>query len=231
MKRFLTALAAFTLSQTLMASPIIVNAPVDHLYVPTGFDNNDNIEMFVTGEFANSCYSRNKVEVKINNDLIDVKVTAMVNKDSNRNCEDLKIPYMENITLGSLQAGKYKVRVNNTLSDQLNVAEARSSSVDDYIYAPVDYVDLGFTGGINGEVFLVGRASDCLTFDRVELISNNKDTLSVLPIMKVVSKNCASERNNFSIPVKFKPHLFANKNVLLFVKTIDGKSVTTLLHK
>lgn len=230
MKRLLT-LATVLLSSSLLAAPIIVKAPVDHLFVPTGFDNNDNVELFVSGEFASSCYSRNKVDVKFNDDMIDVTVTALLNNDPEKNCEELKVPYMENVTLGSLQAGNYKVRVNNKLTDKLAIKEARSSSVDDYIYAPVDYIELGFTGGINGEVMLVGRSSECITFDRVEMISNNKDTLSVLPIMKVVSKNCANERTNFSIPVKFQPRAFANKNILLYVKTMDGKSVTTLMHK
>jgi hypothetical protein len=47
------------------ASAGVVPAPVDHLFVPNGFDNNDNVEMVVTGKFPTNCYSRNKVETKV----------------------------------------------------------------------------------------------------------------------------------------------------------------------
>lgn len=209
----------------------VVSAPVEHLFIPKGFDNNDNVEIFVSGKFPNPCYSRNKVDVKVIEDQIQVTVTALLNNQENKNCEDYQVSFLEDVTIGSLQAGEYKLTVNGKLSEKLIVNEARSTGVDDHLYAEVDYVELGFTGGANGEVFLVGRTADCIVLDRVELISNEKDTLSILPIMKIVSTSCAKQKVQFNIPVKFDPLKFNSSNILLFVKTMDGKSINSLMDR
>lgn len=213
-----------------IAGPIVVNSPVDHLFIPTGFDNNDNVEVFVSGKFPNSCYSRNKVEVNVQEDTIKINVTALLNSESEK-CEDYKVSYLEDVTIGNLQAGEYKVIVNNKISEKLAIAETRSTSVDDYIYGEVDYIELGFTGGLNGEVALVGRTADCIVLDRVVTIDNGKDTLSILPIMKIASNSCAKQKVLFTIPVIFDQTKFKGEKILLYVKTMDGKSVTSLLQK
>lgn len=231
MKHFYVSLFSLALSTLSYAQPIIVNAPVDHLFVPKGFDNNDNVEVMVTGSFPNTCYSRNKVEVKVKEDIINVTVTALSvhQKDV---CEKIEIPFMENVTIGNLQAGDYKIVVNNFLKENLNVEIASSRSVDNHLYAAINYVDLGFTGGLSGEAFLVGRNQEsCLALDEVQYISNGKDTLSILPVMKKVSDDCTGERKHLEVPVKFQPRSFASNKILLFVRTMDGKSVSTLVDK
>lgn len=229
MKTIFTIISALAWNLA-VAAPIVVNSPVNHLFIPTGFDNNDNIEVFVSGQFPNSCYSRNKVEVSVQDETIKINVTALVRSESEK-CEDYKVSYLEDVTIGSLQAGDYKVIVNDKITEKLVVTETRSTSVDDYIYAEVDYIELGFTGGLNGEVSLIGRTADCIVFDRVVTMDNGSDTLSVLPIMKVASNSCAKQKVQFSIPVQFDQTKFKGEKILLYVKTMDGKSVTSLLNK
>ena len=218
------------ISATAIANTEIISSPVKQLFIPTGFDNNDNVEIIVSGDFPDSCHSRNKYEVKVNEDKINILITALLSTDTS-NCEVMSIPYLEDVTIGSLQAGEYAVTVNNKLTGEIHITEATSSSVDDHLYAMVDYIDLGFTGGINGQFFLVGRTLDCLALDKVKVISNGKDTLSVLPIMKRESTECNNRRTHFSIPVTFDMRNFDSNNVLLFVRTMDGKSVHTLVEK
>jgi hypothetical protein len=230
MKRLFTAILPLSFGLSTFAGPGTVTAPVDHMFIPNGFDNNDNVEVVVSGKFPNSCYSRNKVEVNLQQDQIDVRVTALYNQDQ-RNCEKVEVPYLENVTVGSLQAGAYKINVNGTLKDTITIEEARSNSVDDHLYAQVDYVELGFTSGASGDVFLIGRAPECLAFDKLKTLNNGRDTLSVLPIMKRVSEDCSGRRVQFSIPVSFEPNAFNFNQILLFVRTMDGKSVHTWIEK
>lgn len=229
MKRLLPAL--FLSIAAANAAPIPVTSPVDHLFVPKGFDNNDNVEVLVSGTFPNPCYSRNKVEVDVKDGKIDVTVTALLNKSKEKNCEAMEIPYMENVTIGNLQAGDYQISVNKKIEEKLEIAEASSNSVDDHLYAMMDYIDLGFTGGASGDVMLVGRTTDCLEFDKLEYISNGKDTLSLLPIMKRVSSTCSNEKKVLSVPVKFNPQEFIYSKLVLFVRTLDGKSINALVEK
>lgn len=232
----------FALPLLLSAAPfahatIVIPAPLDHLFVPAGFDNNDNVELVVSGHFPNTCYSRNKVDVKVADDQINVRVTAFTRRDSSEKCIDMVVPFTEVVTVGNLQAGNYKVVVNEApgakgLHDTLNVTESRSNSMDDYIYAQVDYIDLGFTGGLDGSAFLAAELpSPCLEFDRVEYLSNGKDTVSIMPIMKQLSDFCPMKMVPYQIPVKFDLASLPAKQVLLFGRTVDGKSVSKIINK
>lgn len=234
----ISVLSITTLSLNLMAQNVnIVTAPVDHLFVPAGFDNNDNVEVVVTGKFPNPCYSMNKVDVKVIEDSIKINITSIAKKfQALRTCDALKIPFSEKVTIGSLQAGNYKVIVNENssheLKDQINIAVSSSNSVDENIYAQIDYVDLGFTGGLSGDVTLVGsNVSSCLHFEKVEFIHNNKDTVSIMPIMKKDSGDCPEVRSRLEIPVKIKPEFIENKKVLLFVRSMEGKSIQSFIEK
>lgn len=233
MKHVTVSVISMVFSSLLYAGPIVVNAPVEQLFVPKGFDNNDNVEVMVTGNFPNTCYSRNKVEVKIHDEIVDVTVTALSTKEDNDVCENIQIPFMESVTIGNLQAGDYKIIVNKKLSDKLNVETASSRSVDNHLYAQIQYIDLGFTGGLSGDAILVGRIQEsCLALDTVKYISNGKNTLSILPVLKKVSDDCSNtDKKYLEVPVKFQPKAFASEKVLLFVRTMDGKSVSTLVDK
>jgi hypothetical protein len=223
-------LLALLVPVSMYASAGVVPAPVDHLFVPNGFDNNDNVEMVVTGKFPTNCYSRNKVETKVSGEIVDVTVSALFN--DGRACELSNVPFSENITVGTLQGGKYKVRVNGKEMGALKVDEARSDSVDDHIYAQVDYVELGFTGGLTGSAFLIGKKTmDCVELDHVEYVSNGSDTLAVLPIMKKVSNVCNEVTSYLEIPIKYDLNRFNFKQTLLFVRTLDGKSVNGIVTR
>lgn len=210
---------------------VVITSPVDHLYVPTGFDDNDNIEVIVTGKFKDTCHARNKYEVKVKDKHISITITGLNTRTQDAECETFSVPYVENVTIGNLPSGDYHLTVNNKLTGQLAVSAARTNRVDDHLYAMVDYVELGFTGGINGSVFLVGRMMECLALKRVEVISNGKDAVSILPIMEKVSSTCLETRKPFDIPVNFDIKEFKSKSVLLFVRTMDGKSVHTIIEK
>ncbi len=231
---FLLLTSFISFAQT---NPEIVISPIDHLFVPQGFDNNDNVEVVVTGHFPNPCYSINKINVEVLDETVHVTVTALKKEvPSSELCEPLSVPFKEEVTIGNLQAGNYNIIVNGKTPyehrQKMEVAISDSNSVDDHLYPIVEYVELGFTGGLSGDaVLFVKVPSDCVVFDRVEYLSNNKDTLSVLPILKKISTDCNSKQTRIEIPVKFKPYSFTHKDVLLYVRSIEGKSVNTIVHK
>ena len=234
MKLSLSALA-LCLSLPALGMPEVVPSPVDHLFVPNGFDNNDNVEVIVTGKYPNPCYIRNTSDVEVREEKIFVTVNALRREDG-EDCSPMAIPFTEAVTIGNLQAGNYEIIVNEkTESEQkenLIVDVSRSTGVDDHLYAIVDYIELGFTGGLSGDAVLMVRSpSDCVAFDRVEYISNKKDTISVLPIMKKVLENCREKVRRFEIPIRFRPQDFAHKDLLLFVRSLEGMAVYTLINK
>lgn len=234
----LTVLMAASLSFNVQAIlPEVVEAPIDHVFVPHGFDNNDHIELVVTGKFPNPCYTRNKYEVTLRPGVIKIDVTSFsMDNPAYTKCEPLKIPFTEVVNIGNLQGGQYKIILNeggkHEKKDTIFIGTANSNSVDDNIYAIVDYVEVGFTAGASGDAILIAQTpSPCLVLDRVEYLSNNKDTLSVLPIMKKISSNCPEKRERLEIPIKFDPKKFKFEEVLIFVRTIEGRSVHTILPR
>lgn len=215
--------------------PTVIDAPVDHVFVPAGFDNNDNVEVVVTGFFPNPCYNRNDVKVKVVDDLIKISVTASVKEDKGGLCAAMIVPFKEDISVGNLQGGDYKIVVNEgtpfELKESIKIVEAASQNQDDHIYAMVDYIDLGFTGGGLGDTRLIGwKPSDCLELDRVEYRSNGKDTVIVMPIMKKVRDFCPMKLTPLEVPVRFNPTDYSHSKVLLMSRTIDGRSVNALVN-
>jgi hypothetical protein len=223
--------STFTLAQS---QPQIVMAPLDHLYVPQGFDSNDSAEIVVTGRFPNACFSRNAIEVKVVNDLIDIKITAIAPDTStaaSRVCPKMLVPFKEVVTLGNLQGGEYKIRINSetksSLKDNLTIAEASSSAIDDHIYSAVEWIEK-----VNeNEYVLHGwRYSDCLDFEKIQIVSNNKDTLSILPVMKQLSDFCPMKMMPTSYPFKVDFSTLKVGQPLLHVRTMDGKSVNSVVN-
>jgi hypothetical protein len=210
-------------------------ARVNHIFIPKGFDNNDTVEVIINGTFPNICYSGNHVSYEIINDDINIKITST--KRNRKKCEPYTIPFTETVRLGTLQGKSYNITVNKggrfELKEKININEASSQGVDDHVYALIDYVETGFTGGVNGEVILIGKSpTSCLVFDRVEFQTNNFDTLSVLPILKKISVPCKNELTYLEIPITFDIKSFKNDEILLYVRSINGKSVlSTILKK
>ncbi len=237
MKRLTVFAALFMISTFAVAASEVIISPVDHLFVPKGFDNNDNVEVVVTGKFPNPCFMRNKVDVVVKDEKISITVTAIKRQDdTSALCEPMTVPFTEEVLIGNLQGGDYQIVVNEgsryTQKDTLNVAVSRSESVDDYLYPIVEYVELGFTGGLGGDALLYAKTpSDCVVFDHVEYISNNKDTISVLPVMKKTGTVCNEKLTRIEIPIRFNVRSVPHSDVLLYVRSIEGKSVNALIQK
>ncbi len=228
-KMILCALLLSSFAQA--ASPKIVEAPLKHLYVPVGFDNNDTVEVIVTGEFPNTCYSRNKSTVTVAEDKIYVDITAIVNEESRLDCADMMVPFKEVISLGNLQGGEYDIVVNGkakfALTDKITIAEAESNSVDEHTYAAIEYVE---KVGKNDFLLKGISYSDCMKLDKIEVLSNKKDTLSVLPVLKQVSNFCPMKGIPVSYQVQLDVSELKTKEPLIHIRTMDGKSVNSILN-
>lgn len=218
-------LASILLAAASQAFAGVSLAPVKHLYIPVGFDSNDSVEVVITGSFPNPCYSRNLVSVDVRGEQIAIEVNA-IRRETKAGCPLMQIPFKEVVSLGNLQGGRYNVIVNNQLNDSLIVNEAISNSVDDHLYAAIDQLEMK---GPNDYVLHGWRYSNCVELDRVEVVSNGKDTLSVLPVMKQLTTFCPMKMMPVAYPVKFNFKSLKTNEPLIHVRTMDGKSFNTIL--
>lgn len=235
MKSLLIALSFFS-----GVLPTIVNAqppskvPVNiyHTYLPTGFDSNDGAEVFVSGALPNTCYKNPFSVVKQVGNKIEIEVMAYYQGGEEAKCAEMLVPFLEKVELGVLDKGNYSVLATSGPQvlkvKDLKITESTSNSIDDFVYASVDYIE---DNQFNRTVKLNGyNPSDCYVFEKVEVISNKDDTYSILPIMKKISDFCPMKGVAFSYEVEIPKDLKKN-TVLLHVRTMDGRSINRLFAK
>jgi hypothetical protein len=212
------------------STPIETLVPIEHIYVPKGFDSNDNTEVIVEGTLPNLCHKSPMTKVEMVDGKVQVTVTALKYHESNPYCIQVEVPFIQPVSLGVMDKGIYDIVVNGKSvfekSSSIMIAESTSSAVDDHIYANVSYVeDKDETGR---KVKLVGYTpSDCLEFEEVGFVDNEKDVVAVLPKMKQVYEHCPMKMVPFEKEVEVPKNLKRDK-VLLHVRAMNGKSVNAL---
>lgn len=209
--------------------PVEKLVPVDHIYVPTGFDSNDTTEVVISGFLPNLCHKTPTSKVEVKGTKVNIKISSLYYHETNPFCPEMVVPFVETVKLGLMDKGNYDITVNGKsqweLNEKMNIVESTSTAVDDHLYAYVNYID---KEQANGEVVLRGyNPSDCFVLDKIEYRSNKKDTYSVLPIMKQVRSFCPRKMVPFSYKWRVPTELPAQK-VLLHVRTMDGQSVNSV---
>lgn len=224
----ISAIALVTGSVFAGTMPTTKMVPVDHIYSPIGFDSNDNTEVVLTGFLPNLCYKAQKADVNVDGTKVNVNMKAL-KYETTGYCVEMIVPFVESVGLGILDKGKYDITVNGNTSLEkkgaIQVAEATSDAIDDFVYANVEYVER-----VEGtrKVLLKGHnPSDCFQKEEVKLVSNGADTFSVLPKMKQVSSFCPRKMVSFEWEVEV-PNTVNADDVLLHVRCMDGKSVNAI---
>lgn len=204
-------------------------APITHVYAPKGFDSNDETQVIVSGYLPNLCFKSPRSKVSVEGQTIFITVTALTDRRSPF-CLMVIVPFLETVTVGVLDKGDYKIVVNagspNEIKSRISVEESESLAVDNHVYAAVDAID---RTPVSRKVLLKGyNVSPCFNFDHVEFISNGEDTFSVLPIMKQSRPRCPMKMTPFAIETE-APATLSTDQVLLHVRSMDGRSVNALI--
>ncbi|HTL11301.1 MAG TPA: hypothetical protein VL588_02355 [Bdellovibrionota bacterium] len=203
--------------------------PVDHVFSPRGFDDNDDVQVGVTGILPDLCYKAPRANVRLDGDTAYVTVTALHDVTPGIMCARAVVPFLLPVSLGVLDAGSYKIVANEgtptAAKGGIAVEEAASSAIDNHIYARVESAEqlLG-----SRAVVLTGfNPSYCFDFDHIEFVSNGDDTLSILPILKQRQENCPLKLVPFRYQFEI-PKTLARSEIMLHVRVMNGHSVNIL---
>lgn len=232
LKKLLVTAVAVSSMIASASTPVEKLVPVDHVYLPSGFDSNDNVEIVVTGFLPNLCHKSPSSKVIVDGSEVKIEVSSLYYHSSNPYCPEMVVPFTETITLGLMDKGNYEITVNGKSAWELNgkmkVAESTSNAVDEFNYAYVHYIDKEVGDGMVS--FKGYNPSDCFIMDEISYVSNKKDTYAILPKMKQVSEFCPMKLVPFTydwqVPTDIK-----NDKVLLHVRTMEGKSVNSIYHR
>lgn len=212
----------------------LVPSPTEKLFVPLGFDDNDNVEVVVHGHFLNSCYKTGPsiVETDVQNKII--RVLPQSYEYQNALCAQVLVPFMQEIKIGTLAHGEYKVIVGNRSDVEpktLSVKPRTTESPDDYLYAPVDDARLNTNDQKGQSLTVSGRYPmtlvGCAMVTDVKSIQTPGEVLLVLPVMELLTdeNECAARKwtPKFSITKKLDSNLKAG-DYLMHVRVLNGNS-------
>lgn len=223
-------LIAFMAMGVAVASvPVEVMVPIEDVYSPKGFDSNDNSQIIISGYLPNLCHRAPKSIVKMEEGKVDIKIVSLKYDPSNPYCPEMIVPFVEAIDLGVMDKGVYDIVVNGKSIFEkrasLQIDEASSDAVDDYVYAGVEYIEK--SAGSRRVVLKGYNPSDCFILDEIEVIDNEKDVYSIKPKMKQISDFCALKMVPFEYDFIVPDKLQSDK-VLLHVRSVQGKSVNSI---
>jgi len=198
------------------------------LYIPEGFDDNDQVEVTVVGTLPNSCYRNPSFEIDSKDGTFKVRLFAEY-FELKGGCRDVQMAYLDTIKFGTMNPGEYKVQIVNKKSTEeikLVVKSAPSELVDDFLYGNISGVAEDEEGRT---VELIGtNPLSCLTYSHM--------TTEVQKSMIILKPHFTEVGTCLKKPTPFKikydvPFLEGHpKGILLHVRVMNGRSINYLYH-
>lgn len=234
MSKIFSLAFAFVLSTvvhnvSLADTPVVVIVQPEDIFVLNGFDDNDHVEIIISGYLPTLCHQSPSLKSRVEGDQILITLTALHFDRTNPFCTQIPIPFLEVVNVGVLPAGDYRVVVNRDTpfeaNDSLHVDVAPTQEQNNFLYAQVEYVEK--IQGARTIVLAGTNPSDCLALDRVQFVSNEKNALAVLPILKKSTENCEYRPTPFKYMIDV-PKVLSKDKILMHVRRMDGKAVNTL---
>jgi hypothetical protein len=211
-------------------------APVEKVFVPQGFDNNDNVEVVIQGRFPNACMKTGPVSKTIDPATRTIALKPEVYVYRGEPCAQVIVPFVQRVTFGTLPEGEWKIIVEGMPSISplpLVIEKARSAAPDDFLYAPVDEVVLlPGTLGSRQKLVISGnwpqlQASGCFALVEIRTHLGSDNTLVVQPISQILpASRCprqASRKRVFQGSVLLEKPLLNDS--LIHVRTLNGESL------
>ena len=225
-------------AQAATISPEIVVSPVNKGFVPLGFDDNDNTEIIVHGEFPNTCYKTGPVSAIVDEATKTIVVDARSYRYSGA-CAEMLVPFIQVAKVGVVTKGDYKIEVYDHPEMQvlpLSVKEATTSNPDDFLYAPVETVSLDSTDEGAPALKVEGTFpllfTGCMILDEVRVSRTPGEVLIVLPIAHIsnTQSDCVGLEpgRRFSKTVALPS--VARGEYLVHVRVLAGNSVNRLIQ-
>jgi hypothetical protein len=227
-----------TSTQAQTDKPLIVDAPVEAIFIPSGFDDNDNVEVVLHGTFPDGCYRISSASAEVDNEKRRITLYAKAEIDQDAYCVQSLTPYIEPISLGNLEEGSYQVvaATNPEIMESLAVNRRKTESPDDYLFAPVEnaYIDINRETGkqvlkIQGHFphYLIG----CMVLRDVRVRRDPVDVLVVQPVAELVnSEVCATQPADRSFEYTVGLQEPFQGEGLLHVRSLHGTSLNRFIN-
>ncbi len=218
--------------------PAVSDAPVEAIFIPSGFDDNDNVEVVIHGTFPDGCHKVESAKANVDKVKRRITITARSVVDSDEYCVQSLTPYIQPVSLGKLEEGSYQVVAasNPEVMESLAVDRRKTESPDDYLFAPVENasIDVNRETGkqslkLQGHFpyYFVG----CMVIRDVRVVRDPVDVLVVHPIAELVNTDvCATQPADHAFEYTVGLQEPFHGEGLLHVRTLHGSSLNRFLN-
>ncbi|MBI3556266.1 MAG: hypothetical protein HY074_08380 [Deltaproteobacteria bacterium] len=225
-----------------LAQDAATEVNVSAVFVPAhGYDDNDHIVMVVKGELPHICYTLGETKIEKKGPTLRVHQYAWLRTTGicgNGDLDpDLTSPYETEVSLGQLDAGKYKIEflrdqeTKNIGTRDFGVAAAETADIDDYPYASVSDVlsDKILLDDESIKIIIQGTLYfSCEHLQEPVRLERQNDVFVVMPIVeRDRSQPCRHERTEFRYEIRLG-QLKAGP-YLVHVRAMSGKAVNRVL--
>jgi len=173
------------------------------VYLPPAYDDNDNVKIFIEGQFPSSCFkvAPETIDVDAGKGLITISNNIFYYPESL--CITMVVPYTRIISIGTLKAGDYNIEFKSASIaiglGYLQIQKAKNKEADDYLYMPTAELDVNVEDSGKSIITLRGEFSNsCMTVDRIEIKHEQySNVIDVLPIARIEGTNCSVVKHPF----------------------------------
>lgn len=203
-------------------------------FLPTGFDDNDNAQLVISGNLPNICYRVGSAVANVDQKEKKIYIQNFAYRYSGGFCAQVNVPYMQVINLGILSMGQYQVMVQddkNQLHSQglLNVAVSKTALPDDFLYAPVDEVSVQANDLSPDRLVIRGQfSSDCMHLQEVKVSYRSSHIIEVLPIATMDDTQvCHPVTQPFQSEVQIQASW--KGSTLVYTRSLNGQALSKVI--
>lgn len=200
---------------------------IDTIYVPHGFDSNDQVQFVVEGTYRDTCSKPAGTRFTVNPSSKVIQVSAHEYRYAGP-CLDVLVQHDEVVNLGIVPAGNYQIVMSEGSSlGRLDVKFATKSLPDDYLYAPISQAYLKKTNGKLSLTLSGVFTNSCMKIQKViSSVKNNVIAVQPLATPPKSSEQC----NQGRFPFEHSTYIEAPKSgrYLLHVRSLNGKAINNL---
>jgi hypothetical protein len=235
---FASVLAFLAVSSipTVLADPLphpprLVTIAPENVFVPPGFDSNDNAQITITGSYPNTCYKSAPASVTVDEQNKRIVLRNQSYLRTSCWCLQMLVPYVQTVDIGVLKAGSYSILVEQStgeLSKQtdLSVAVSANAGPDDDLYAHVQEVRLDSSNSAGAKTLTLSGilTSSCMRIQEIKVAYHSSRVIEIRPLVSVQNQpDCASARIPFEERVVLTPSWQGTG--LIHVRTLNGQSI------
>ena len=227
----LLSIAKMANADTIPPTGKLGDVEAQSLFVPIGFDDNDETVVVLDGYLPDTCFKVAPAMVSRDLEHHQIIVEQQA-REFQGPCLDMLVPFTTTVKIGLLPEGEFSLVTNHgKLIEKLPVKKAATIAADDFQYAPIDTVHVEKRSDGTQVAVMTGRfTNQCARIEKV-MVTNHEKTLEVMPIM-LLDPTPGAKCLKVETPFRYELSLpaLSPERHLLHVRGLDGQSINVVFR-